>query len=581
MRRATYQKGLPRRSRRDLMRWCAGLCFIVPLFRNGDFGQPVLAPGPWFIDAANQSGLAAFHDTCGAPAKDYLIEAIGSAVAVFDYNNDGLMDIFLVNGSTFNILADPSLPRTSSRLFRNNGDGTFTDVTRTSGLINQGWGMGVATADFDNDGHTDVFVTNFGSNALFHNNGNGTFTDIAREAGVGGGQWSTGCAWGDYDGDGRLDLYVARYIDFDRAKVPSPGTSEFCRYQGLAVACGPRGLPALPDLFYHNDGGGNFREISRDVGMSKADPSWGWSAVWSDFDNDGRLDIFVANDSAPNFLWHNNGDGTFSEIGLDAGCALSGDGRAQACMGIAVGDYDNDGWIDLFVTNFSEDYDTLYHNTKGVFQDVSLEAGLGEATFKSLGWGASFVDFDNDGWKDLFTANGHIYPQVNQGANSYNQTNQLFRNLRNGRFEALSSDESGFTRKRSSRGSAFGDLDSSGRQAIVVNNIDETPFFYAPTKRSAGGWVRFKLIGTKSNRDAIGARVRVLAKGAGQLAEVRSGESFISSADIRPHFGLGGAQTIDRVEVRWPDGTMENYESLDINRQYTFKEGSPWNPSSR
>lgn len=567
-----HRGGPTDRSRRDFIRSAAGLSFVVPLLRNGKLGQPMLAPQPYFLDAATPSGLAAFRDVCGSPAKDYLIETTGSGVAVFDYNNDGLMDIFFVNGSSFQILADSSLPRTSSRLFRNNGDGTFTDVTQASGLVNHGWGMGVAVADFDNDGYADVFITNFGTNALFHNNGNGTFTNVTREAGVQGGNWSSGCAWGDYDGDGRLDLYVARYIDFDRAKIPQPGTSDFCRYQGLPVACGPRGLPALPDLFYHNEGGGRFREVSCEIGMCQTDPRWGWSAVWSDFDNDGRLDIFVANDSAPNFLWHNNGDGTFTEMGLETGCALSGDGRAQACMGVAVGDYDNDGWIDLLTTTFSEDYDTLYHNHKGVFQDVSLEAGLGEATFKPLGWGASFVDFDNDGWRDLFIANGHIYPQVNQGANSYDEANLLFRNQRNGTFRALSSEESGFIESRSSRGSAFGVFNNSGRQAIVVNNIDDTPFYYRPVGQQAAGWVRFKLIGTKCNRDAIGARIKVIANGITQLAEVRSGESYISTADIRPHFGLGTAKTIERVEIRWPGGATDEYSSLAVNREYTFRE---------
>lgn len=559
-------------TRREFTRQCANLVFVIPLFRNGSVGQPVLAPGPWFIEAAKQSGLAAFHDTCGAPAKDYLVEAIGSGVAVFDYNNDGLMDVFLVNGSSFEILADPNLPKTSSRLFRNNGDGTFTDVTRESGLINQGWGMGVATADFDNDGHADVFITNYGVNALFHNEGNGTFTNITREAGLEGGNWSTGCAWGDYDGDGRLDLYVARYIDYKQGNIPTPGESSFCRYQGMPVSCGPRGLPALPDLFYHNEGGGKFREVSRETGMSKTDATWGWGVVWSDFDNDGRLDIFVANDSAPNFLWHNNGDGTFEEVAFEAGCAVSGDGRAQACMGIAVGDYDNDGWVDLAVTNFAEDYDTLYRNRKGVFDDFSMQSGLGETTYKPLGWGASFIDFDNDGWKDLFIANGHIYPQVSQGANAYYQANQLFRNLRDGRFALLSSEESGFLEKRSSRGSAFGDFDNSGRQAIVVNNIDDAPFFYVPAQQKTGGWVRFKLVGSKCNRDAIGARIYVTSNGLTQMAEVRSGESFISAADIRPHFGVGNARTIERVKIRWPDGTIENHDSLEVNREYTFKE---------
>ncbi len=567
------RRGLCCATRRGFLRRAAEACFVIPLFRNGTLGQPVAAPGSWFRDIADPCGLSAFRDRSGSPAKDLLVETVGSGVALFDYNHDGLLDVFLVNGSTFEILSDAALPRTSSRLFRNNGDGTFTDVTKASGLLNEGWGIGVAVADFDNDGHPDVFISNFGANALFRNNGDGTFSNITREAGVEGGNWSTGCAWGDYDGDGRLDLYVARYVDFDRTKIPRPESSDFCRYQGLSVACGPRGLRPLPDFLYHNEGNGKFREVSREAGLQKVDPAYGLGVVWSDLDNDGALDIFVANDSMPNFLYHNNKDGTFTEIGFEAGCALSGDGRAQACMGIAVGDYDNDGWIDLFVTNFSEDYDTLDHKRKGSFDDVSMDAGLRAPTYKPLGWGTSFLDFDQDGWKDLFVANGHIYPQANLAGNSYNQPNMLFRNLRNGRFELLPSAESGFTVARSSRGSAFGDFDNSGRLSVVVNNIDEVPFVYAPAPRSRGGWVRLKLTGTKSNRDAVGARVRLTANGLTQLGEVHAGESYASTCDPRLHFGLGTATIIETVEIRWPSGTVERHGPLGINQEFAFVEG--------
>ena len=465
----------PRHNRRNFLQRAAGLCFVIPLFRNGICGQPKLVPGPWFVDVAKRAGLAAFGDTCGSQAKDYLVETVGSGAAVFDYNNDGLMDIFLVNGSSFQLLDNPKLPRTSSRLFRNNGDGTFTDVTVESGLINEGWGMGVAAADFDNDGHLDVFITNFGSNALFHNNGDGIFTNITREAGLEGGNWSTGCAWGDYDRDGRLDLYVARYVDFDRKRIPIAGSAEYCLYRGAPVACGPRGLPGLPDLFYHNEGGGKFIEVSKDVGIRDTDRAYGFGVVWCDFDNDGFPDIFVANDSMPNFLWRNKRNGSFEEVGMEAGCAVSGDGRPQSSMGIAVGDYNNDGWMDLLVTNFSEDYDTLYRNTGGSFDDVSFQAGLGTTTYSQLGWGAGFIDFDHDGWKDLFVANGHIYPQADKGGNAYYQANQLFRNMRDGRFALLDTAESGFREAWSSRGAAWGDLNNSGRTWAIANNIDQEP----------------------------------------------------------------------------------------------------------
>lgn len=571
--------GLPftwrgRSTRRSFLGHCGkGLGFAVPLLGSDTSGPTVAVPGPWFLDAARKSGLAQFRNICGSPTKDYLVETVGCGVALFDYNNDGLLDVFFVNGSSFEILADPHLPRSSGRLFRNNGDGTFTDVTRASGLINEGWGTGVTIGDYDNDGYRDVFITNFGTNALFHNNGNGTFTNVTREAGLEGGNWSTGCAWGDYDRDGRLDLYVSRYVDFDKARIPAPGSNTYCHYQGIPVACGPQGLPGLPDLFYRNEGHGKFREVSADVGIRDSDRAYGLGVTWLDFDNDGWLDIYVANDSVPNFLWRNKGDGTFEEIGFEAGCAVSADGRSQSSMGIAVGDYNNDGWLDLLVTNFAEDYNTLYRNTRGQFEDVTYEAGLGTVSYTQLGWGTGFVDFDNDGWKELFVANGHIYPKLEQTRNTYRQDNQLFRNLRNGRFALVPSEESGFTERRSSRGAAFGDLAGDGRMGIIVNNIDQEPFFYQPARASAGAWARFKLTGTKSNRDAVGARITVAANGLTQIDEVRSADSYISSSDVRAHFGLGQASVIDKVQIRWPDGSVEQRTNLEINREHAIRQG--------
>jgi enediyne biosynthesis protein E4 len=568
---ARYAGG--RLTRRTFLRGAGPLaCLLVPVFQGGRKGQPVLGPGPWFVDKASQSGLAAFRETCGSLAKAYLVETVGSGVAVFDYNRDGLLDLLFVNGSSFEILDNPRLPRTSSRLFRNNGDGTFTDVTRQSGLVNEGWGMGVAVADYDGDGHIDIFITNFGPNALFHNNGNGTFTNVAREAGVEGGNWSTGCAWGDYDGDGRLDLYVSRYVDLDRARIPRPGANSYCLYHGVPVACGPQGLPGLSDFLYHNEGNGKFREVSADVGVRDSNQAYGFSVVWCDFDNDGHLDAYVANDSLPNFLWHNKGNGTFEEVGMEAGCAVSGDGRAQSSMGVAVGDYDNDGWMDILVTNFAEDYDTLYHNHNGQFDDVSYEAGLGTTTYTQLGWGTAFVDFDNDGWQDLFIANGHIYIRADRAGNAYRQHNQMFRNLRDGRFALLPDAESGFLEARSSRGAAFGYLDNQGWPALVVNNIDDGPFFYAPASHPVRNWVRFGLEGAGNNRDAIGARVRVTAGGVTQTGEVRSSGSYLSSCDFRVHFGLGEAATVQRAEIRWPNGRVESHERLAVNREYKFRQ---------
>ncbi|HZT68276.1 MAG TPA: CRTAC1 family protein [Terriglobia bacterium] len=567
----THKRGGPSR-RAFLGRALASMYFVFPLFRDGSLGQPVATREPWFADIALHCGLGAFRDRCGSPAKDYLVETLGSGVALFDYNNDGLTDILLVNGSSFELLDNPALPRASSRLFRNNGDGTFTDVTKESGLINEGWGMGVAVADFDNDGYQDVFITNFGKNVLFHNDSNGHFTDITRDAGVEGGNWSTGCAWGDFDGDGRLDLYVARYVNFDRSRIPKPGDNSYCLYHAVPVACGPMGLPGIPDLFYKNEGGGKFREASAEIGIRGTENGYGLGVVWCDFDNDGRPDIFVANDSTPNFLWHNLGNGTFEEIGLEAGCALTIDGRVQSSMGIALGDYDNDGWMDILVTNFAEDYNTLYHNQQGFFEDVSYEAGLGTASYSQLGWGTGFIDFDNDGWRDLFVANGHIYPQADEAGNHYLQRNQLFRNLRNGRFQLLSKEESGFSEKKSSRGAAWGDLNNDGKIEILVNNIDAQPFLYSPVHPADGHWVRFRLVGSRSNRDAVGARVKVLAGGTTQYDEVRSGESFLSTSDVRLHFGLGAATVVDRVEIHWPDGSVESHANLPADRQHTLQQ---------
>jgi enediyne biosynthesis protein E4 len=540
---------------------------------NGRLRQRAASPEPWFVDASREAGLEAFHDTCGSLAKDYLVETTGSGVALFDFNNDGLLDVLLVNGSSFEILDNPHVPRTSSRLFHNNGNGTFTDVTEESGLINHGWGTGVTIGDYDNDGYRDVFITNFGSNALFHNNGDGTFTNVTREAGLESSNWNMGCAWGDYDRDGRLDLYVSRYVDFDRTRITRPEADTYCRYQGIPVACGPQGLPGLPDYLYHNEGDGKFREVSADVGIRDTGRAYGMGVSWVDFDNDGWPDIYVANDSMPNFLWRNKRNGQFEEVGFEAGCAVSADGRAQSSMGIAVGDYDNDGWMDLFVTNFAEDYSTLYHNNHGQFEDVTYQAGLGTVSYNQLKWGAGFVDFDNDGWKELFVANGHIYPQADRTQSRYRQANQLFCNLRNGRFDLVSGQEAGFTKPCSSRGAAFGDLENKGRIEIVVNNIDETPFLYRQKRPNSGAWVRLKLVGTKCNRDAIGARITITAGGLTQIDEIRSADSYISSSDVRVHFGLGKALAIEQLQVRWPDGSVEKRTGLAINKEHVIRQG--------
>ncbi len=356
-------------------------------------------------------------------------------------------------------------------------------------------------------------------------------------------------------------------------KCPSQVHNTYCNYRGVPVACGPRGLPGLADLVYHNEGNGRFREVSDDIGIKDTIRGYGLGVVWLDFDNDGWPDIFVANDSMPNYLWHNKGNGTFEEVAFEAGCALSADGRAQSNMGIAVADYDNDGWLDLFVTHFSEDYNTLYHNHLGKFEDVTFQAGLGTAGYRNLAWGATFADFDNDGWKELFVANGHIYPQATQAGNRYFQQNQLYSNLRNGRFAVISDQESGFIDSRSGRGAAFADLRSTGRMNVVVNNIDSEPFLYESARSSSGHWIRFRLVGVKCNRDAIGARVSVTAAGCTQIDEVRSADSFVSSSDVRLHFGLADATTIDKVQIRWPDGSTELLRGLAVDREHVIRQG--------
>lgn len=569
--RNRFSPGLPAAPGRRSFLKNAAAAFVLPLFSNGTVGRA--ATVPCFVDVARKAGLTTFHDTCGSLAKNYLVETMNGGVAIFDYNNDGLMDILLVNGTTFTLMDDPKLPRTMSRLFRNNGDGTLTDVTRQSGLINTGWGQGVAAADFDNDGYIDVFITNYGANALFHNNGNGTFTNVTREAGLEGGNWSSGCTWGDADGDGRLDLYVSRYVDFHRSQIPPPGSASYCVYRGVPVACGPRGLPGLTDLFYHNEGDGKFREVSRDVGIIDRAKAYGLTASFCDFDNDGHPDIFVANDSMPNYLWHNKGNGTFEEIGMEAGCALTADGRPQSSMGVAIGDYNNDGWLDIFVTAFSEDYNTLYRNSGGQFDEVTFQAGLGTADYSRLTMGCGFLDYDNDGWQDLFLANGHLYPQAAKVGDSYFQHNQLFRNLRNGKFELVPRNRSGFTQAWSSRGAAFGDLANNGRVWVAVNNIDQVPFLYEPAD-PAGNWLRVSLEGTRSNRSAIGARVRVTAGGLTQTDEVRSGGSYLCTSDVRLHFGVGAAKSIDQLEIRWPSGLVQEHRQLAVNREHKFVEGA-------
>lgn len=538
-------------------------------------GAPVI-----YEDVTKKSGLASFTHHSGSAEKNYILEVPGSGVALLDYDNDGWLDVYLVNGSTFAALDGKEKPPRAA-LFHNNHDGTFTDVTAKAGVANERWGFGVAVGDYDNDGWPDIYVSNFGKNRLYHNNHDGTFTDVAEKAGVTLGGWSTGVTFGDYDGDGKLDIFVAGYVQFDPKTPPETGREGsslgFCQYRGQNVMCGPRGLRGEHDHLFHNNGDGTFTDVSEKAGVSDPNGYYGFSAVFADVNDDGRLDLLVANDSTPNYLYLNKGDGTFEDASYSSGFAVNESGREQAAMGLAVGDYNNDGKLDLHTTNFSDDYNTIYRNDgDGGFTDVSFEAGIGETTVPFLGWGTAFFDFDNDGWKDIFAANGHVYPAVdkNDWGTTFAQRPLLFRNLGGEKFQLVpAATGSGLAMVLTARGTAFGDLFNRGQFDIVLNNLDSIPTLLRNVG-SPNNWVTFKLVGTgKSPADAIGAKVWVTANGMTQRQDVISGGSFLSNSDMRPHFGLGRATALDKVEVHWPSGKKETVSVSGINRIVTLVEG--------
>lgn len=548
--------------------------------------------GIQFTDVATDAGLGSAINVFGsASEKNYLLEEMGSGVAFFDYDHDGWLDIFLVNGSSFD--GFPNAQEPTSFLFHNNRDGTFTDITRDAGLTHTGWGQGCCVGDYDNDGSDDLFVTYWGKNVLYRNNGDGTFQDVSQDAGVAGypGRWGAACCFLDYDRDGLLDLFVANYVNFDRESSPDPGGAESCWYNNIAVACGPQGFAGGTNILYRNNGDGSFTDVSERTGI--ANPrgpataaftktnwrpvgSYGMGAVAADFNNDGWTDIYVACDTAPSLLYRNNRDGTFSEIGVAAGCAFNEDGAAMAGMGVGVADYDGDGWLDIVRTNFSDQVTTLYQNNgDGTFYDASLQAGLGINT-KYLGFGAGFLDGDNDGWKDIFLANGHVYPVIadKELHVTYEQRKILYRNRGNGRFRDVSrSAGSGITTPRVSRGCAFGDFDNDGRVDVVVNNLDDAPSLLRNETRNDNSWLMVKCIGTESNRSAIGTRVTVTAGDRVQFDEVMSGSSYYSQNDLRLHFGLGPSRQADRVDVSWPSGATQSFEEVAVNRLIEIKEG--------
>lgn len=536
-----------------------------------------------FDDITEKTALREFVHRSGTSQKDYIFETPSGAVALFDYDGDELLDIYLLNGSTMLALQGKEKPPRAA-LYRNLGGWKFEDVTTKAGIANERWGMGVAVGDYDNDGWPDLFVSNLGVSRLYHNNGDGTFTDVAEKLNVARKGWSTGATWGDYDGDGRLDLFVPGYVDIDfdklppRPSEPAKGTGQnFCQFRGVAMMCGPRGLTGEADTLYRQKPDGTFEDVSKKAGVDDPQRYYGFTAAFVHANEDSLLDLIVVNDSTPNQLYINKGNGTFEDTGYQSGVALNENGREQAGMGLAVGDYDNDGRVDFHITNFSDDSNTLYHNDgDDNFTDLTFQTGLGEPSIPFLGWGTSFLDYDNDGWADLIVANGHVYPAVDnhQWGTSYAQQLLLFRNLKTGRFERIrAAPGSGLARAMTARGLAIGDLDGDGREDVVINNMDSRPTVLRNVTSPAGNWLSIRLVGDtskKTSRDAIGARVYVTAGKIRQRRDVISGTSYASQNDLAVHFGLGSATSVEKLEIKWPDGSVQTVPVPGVNRRITI-----------
>jgi hypothetical protein len=535
-----------------------------------------------FQDISEKAGLTKWTHKMGTPAKDYIIETKGSGVCLLDYDNDGWLDLYVVNGSTVDALTGKEAAPHAA-LFHNNHDGTFTEIAAKAGVTNDRWGFGCAVADYDNDGWPDLYISNFGKNRLYHNNHNGTFTDVAEKAGVTLGNWSTGATWGDYDGDGRLDLFVAGYLHWDWNNPPAKGgeggsSNSFCTFRGEATACGPRGLKGEPDHLFHNNGDGTFTDVSEKAGVADKPGYYGLGAVFVDINNDGKPDLLVGNDSTPNYLYINKGDGTFEDVSYASGYALNEAGRETASMGIAVGDFENNGMLDVFNTTFSDDYKPLYRNEGDAnFTDISYHIGLGEVTVPFLSWGDAFLDYDNDGWKDLLMSNGHVYPQADKyhWGTSWKERPMLFRNQQGKGFENVPAVEgTGLADVIAGRGMAVGDLFNDGKIDAVINVMDDHPVLLQNVSDDHNHWIELKLIGgPKGPRDAVGAAVYLTAGGMKQREDVISGGSYLSSNDMRPHFGLGQATKIDDIEIHWPDGKVEHVTVPGIDRIVTVTEG--------
>lgn len=542
-----------------------------------------------FEDVTDKTAIAAFRHRSGSSQKDYIVETPSGGVAIFDYDSDGLPDIYLVNGSTIGAMeGKEKAPRAA--LYRNLGNWKFEDVTEKAGVANERWGFGVAVGDYDNDGHPDMYVTNFGVSRLYHNNGNGTFTDVAEKLGVARKGWSTGASFGDYDNDGRLDLFVPGYVDMQLNNLPpSPADAgkpggvgqNFCQFRGVPTMCGPRGLTGESDTLYHQKSDGSFEDVSVKAGVSDPQKYYGFTSAFVHVDDDKLLDLIVVNDSTPKQLYINKGDGTFEEVGYPSGVALNENGREQAGMGLAIGDYDNDGRVDFHITNFSDDSNVLYHNDgEGNFTDLTFQAGLGEPTIPFLGWGTSFIDYDNDAWLDVFVVNGHVYPaaDANQWGTSWAQQPLLFRNLKNGKFERVgAAPGSALAVAWPGRGLAVGDLDSDGRPDLVINNIDAKPAVLRNVAPGNGHWLDIRLVGDvskKTPRDAIGSVVYVTTGKLRQRMDVISGGVYCSHNDVTLHFGLGTATKVDKVEVQWANGAVDVVPVPDVDRIVTVTQGS-------